>query len=313
MSKDLILSILFSFVSSLVIAFLIEWLKTRFSKHRVSVKIHSAETVDHSALLNLSLRNTGRKGLKFEDCFTGDLTVSITDYAILFIEPIEGSVRPVCELQDGSAKLKWELLKPKEEIHLFIRAEKKDGSLPDASECAKQLSFKFRSDCLDSVDYDYPQPESPQTPEMVRVGRRDMVLRGKIMKRIVFYGGLATVCCLTYSYLTQNVLRYEVTYEGKTYRSSFVDFNVFDDSLHLSSEDGNVKIPLSEFRSIEMMRPEAYRLPRWFYICGSIIMMVASVLSMTKMFRLLILEEKMRLGKKIPFKAYSWVLGGVRN
>ncbi len=313
MIKDLLISFLFTLVASLAIALFIEWLKARFSKRRLRVKINSAETVDHSVLLNLSLRNTGREGLVFKDCFVGDLTVSIADYDIRFIEPIEGSVRPVCELEDGGAKLEWELLNPKEEILLFIRAERKDGSLPDASACAKQLSFKFRSDCLDSFDYDYPQPESPQVPEMVRAGRGDLALRGKIMRRAVFFMGLAAVGTLVYSYLTQNVLRYEVIYEGKTYRSSYVDFNVFDDSLHLSSEDGNVRIPLSEFRSIEKMRPEGYGAPRWFYIFGAIVVMVASVLCMTAGLRLFILEEKMRRGKKIPLKAYSRISWQLRN
>lgn len=106
MSKELLFSFLFTLVSSLAIALLIEWLKTRFSKHRLKVKINSAETVDRSVVIYLCLRNTGRKGIKFTDCFIGDLIVSIAGYDILFIEPIEGSVRPVCELQDGSARPK---------------------------------------------------------------------------------------------------------------------------------------------------------------------------------------------------------------
>ena len=304
MSKELLFSFLFTLVSSLAIALLIEWLKTRFSKHRLKVKINSAETVDRSVVINLCLRNTGRKGIKFTDCFIGDLIVSIAGYDILFIEPIEGSVRPVCELQDGSARLKWELLKPKEDILLFIRAEKKDGSLPVASECANHLSFAFRSDRIDSFAYDYPQPETTPSPEMVIVGRGDMALRGKVMRRAAFNMGLAVMCCLMYSVLTQNVLTYEVTYAGKTYKSSYVVFNVFDDCLHLSSEDGNVRIPLSEFRAIEKMRPEAYGSPRWFFICGSLIIMAMSIFFMTMGIRLMILEIKMRLGKRIPLNAF---------
>lgn len=239
-------------IASFIVALAVElWKKCR-KKHHISVTLDSSdvyssktgkdvnirvdykgEFVDNAlVILYLSITNDGQEDIMFKSHFSDAIKIKSKGYKFLSITAEDDKIKPECHLTEEGATLLWEILKKGESIKLCIAAQSEQpaSSLIDRVDSYNNLSFDFRSDCIDSI-----------TP-LRELTRRDS-LKKKIMNSIVMkYTYMILLCLLFLVFDMSFSSRYDITYEGESYKNSSLLYSPLFKKYVLSSDSMKTKV-----------------------------------------------------------------------
>jgi hypothetical protein len=239
-------------IASLIVALAVEIWKQRRLKHHISVTLDSSDVyssqtgkdvnirVDYKGepvenalvILYLSITNDGQEDIMFKSHFSDAIKITSKGYKFLSITSEDDKIKPECHLTDEGASLSWEILKKGESIKLCIAAQSEQpaSSFIDKVDSYNNLSFDFRSDCIDSI-----------TP-LHELTRRDS-LKKKIMNGIVMkYAYMIFLCLLFLVFDMSFSSRFDITYKGESYKNSSLLYSPLFKKYVLSSDSMKTKV-----------------------------------------------------------------------
>lgn len=223
-------TLLLGILASLIVAVGVEIWKSRRKKYHISMKLDSSEIysprnksevsikVDYKGkpidqalvILHLSVINDGQNDIMFKSHFSEAIRISSKGYKFLSISTENDKVKPICELCEDGAQLSWEILKKRECIKLNIAAqsEKLTSKFIDRVDCYNNLSFDFRSDCIDSIESSH---------EMTQQDSIKQFHYNSALFKFVYMG---FICVLFLALDMYSSSRYDIAYNGQTYQNA---------------------------------------------------------------------------------------------
>jgi len=245
-------TLILGIMASLIVAISLEIWKKRRKKYHISVTLDSSDIyssqigkdvsirVDYKGgaventlvIMCLSITNDGQEDIMFKSHFSDTIKIKIKGYKILSITSEDEKIKPKCGLIDDGASLTWDILKSRESIQLYIAAhsEQSATSMIDRVDCYNNLSFKFRSDCLDNIAL------SHEMTKMDASKRR--FYNGAIMK----YACMILICLLSFVSDMFISSRYDMLYEGKAYKNSTLLYTPLFKKYILNSDSAKTKV-----------------------------------------------------------------------
>lgn len=194
-------TLLLGILASAVVAVFFEFRKRRSDRYRISVFYKSSQLyVQKNAgdvgikvnylgkniktalvVLHVGLENKGRKDIMFSSHFTTKIRIHCEGYRLISVKTSDSKCRPEIELSsDDDALLSWDILKKNEKIDLELVAELKEDTngVIDSLLCYNNLSFDFRSDCLDSIVLEeaYSEEENRERHNEIKLIYRSILL-----------------------------------------------------------------------------------------------------------------------------------------
>lgn len=263
-------TLIFGIIASLIGAILLEQWKKHSNKYHISVKLDSSDVyspqigkdvsikvdykgkaVDNSlVILYLSITNDGKEDIMFKSHFSDVIKIKCRGYKFLSITAEDEMIKPECGLTEEGAILSWDILKVGERIQLCIAAQSEQPatSIVDRVDSYNNLTFEFRSDCIDAIEPSY---------EMTK---RDTLKRrfynGSVLKSVY----MLFVCFLIVLFDMSFSSRYDISYEGQTYKNSTLLYTPLFKKYILSSDSAKTQFLTKEdvqcFDSIVPTNPD---------------------------------------------------------
>ena len=249
-------TLILGIIASSIVALAVEILKKRRKKYHISVTLDSSdvyssqtgkdvsvrvdykgETVDNAlVIMYLSITNDGQEDIMFKSHFSDAIKITSKGYKFLSIIAEDDKIKPECHLRDEGASLSWDILKKGESIKLCIvaQSEQPATSLIDKVDSYNNLSFDFRSDCIDTI--------APSQELTTRDSKKKYFLNGVAMK----YAYMISLCLLFLVYDMAFSSRYDITYEGESYKNSSLLYSPLFKKYVLSSDSAKAKILTKE-------------------------------------------------------------------
>lgn len=263
-------TLILGIVASSIVAIAVELWKKRRKRYHISVTLDSCEVyasqeksdvmirVDYKGkavenalvVMYVSITNDGHDDIMFKSHFSDAIAIKCEGFEFLSFTAEESRVEPICALnEDGSALLSWDILKAGEQIRLCIAAHSrthvKDGL--DGVECYNKLAFDFRSDCIDDLT---PSREMTQREE-----RRKRLFNMRLSTSILFI--IVSFGMLLYDMSFSS--RYDITYDGQTYRNATLLYSPLFQKYILSSDTARTRVlSRTEAEGITAMLPTDY-------------------------------------------------------
>lgn len=208
--SNLILTILVGLLTSGIVA----WVDSIFSKRKsrfhlqtirkssniyhvrnvgdiaIQVQYKGHEVKSSLLVLRLVLENDGKQDIRFDSHFSQGVTIKSDSFSFVGAEAKESLATPLFTCgSDGSATLKWDILKTGETIDFELIAEPKEMAegVLDEDRLFRELKFDFRSDCIDSIN-----AAEEKAPFPIRLLSR----RGLLITCSVILMGFLYVCYL---------------------------------------------------------------------------------------------------------------------
>lgn len=245
-------SLILGILASLIVAVVVELWKKRIKKYHVSAVLESSELYVHQdksdvhikvdykgtsientlVIINVSLVNDGKNDIMFRTHFSDDIKISSEGYRILSISARNDDVKPECKLEDDVAELSWDILKAGESISLRIAAQSVApvSKTIDSVECFNNLSFEFRSDCLDGI--------SPSHELTNHETNRRHLLNNSLLK----YACILVISLFFFLFDMSFSSRFDVVYEGQTYQNATLLYSPLFKKYVLSSDSAATKV-----------------------------------------------------------------------
>lgn len=262
------------------------------NKSDVSIQVgYKGKAIDHSlVILHVRITNDGVSDIMFKSHFADDIKISCKGYRLISVVAHDEKVKPQCALMDDGATLSWEILKSGESIKLSIAAQSDtlESKFNDPVVCFNSLTFGFRSDCIDTIDL---SQELTQADEY-----RKLVFNGSVMKFIL----MASISMLFYFNNMNLSSRYDISYDGLSYRNATLLYSPLFKKYLLSSDSAAAKVLSKEdIKRIEYMIPAdtkntANRIGAIF----EIIVILTIVLSVVSIILSRIRYSKSKLGRQ---------------
>ena len=263
---SLLETLILGIIASLIVALAVELWKKRRKKHHISVTLDSSdvyssqtgkdvsirvnyrgEPVDNAlVILYLSITNDGQEDIMFKSHFSDAIRITSRGYKFLSITAEDEKIKPECHVTDDGATLSWEILKRGESIKLCIAAQSEQPatSLIDKVDSYNNLSFNFRSDCIDTI--------TPSHEMTTRDSLKRRLLNGVVMK----YAYMVFLCLLFLIYDMSFSSRYDITHEGQKYKNSTLLYSPLFKKYVLSSDSMKTKVlSIEEIQTVEDVVP----------------------------------------------------------
>ena len=307
-------TLILGIVASSIVAIAVELWKKRRKRYHISVTLDSCEVyasqeksdvmirVDYKGksienalvIMYVSITNDGHDDIMFKSHFSDAIAIKCEGFEFLSFTAEESKVEPICALNgDGSAQLSWDILKAGEQIRLCIAAHSKssvkDGL--DGVECFNRLAFDFRSDCLDDLT---PSREMTQREE-----RSKRLFNIRLSTNVLFI--VVSLGMLLYDMSFSS--RYDITYDGQTYKNATLLYSPLFQKYILSSDTARTKL-LSrvEVSEITSVLPTAYvNAANWISAMLELMILVMILVSITSIIsdrRAFLSSRKRRSSKK---------------
>lgn len=253
-------------IASLIVALAVELWKKRRKMYHVTMSLDSSEVyspqnksdvciqvdykgkaIDNSlVIMHVSIMNDGMSDIMFKSHFADVIKISCKGYQLISVTARDDKMKPQCALMDDGATLSWEILKSGESIKLSIAAQSdsSESMFNDPVECFNSLTFEFRSDCIDTIEL---------SQELTRADEyRRLVFNGAVMKFIL----MASICLLFYFNNMSLSSRYDISYDGLSYRNATLLYSPLFKKYLLSSDSAAARVlSRDDIKSIEHMIP----------------------------------------------------------
>lgn len=204
------------------------------SKSEVSINVNYKGTPIDNALvvLHISLTNDGKEDIKFDTHFSDKIQIACKGYRFLSISADNNRVKPLCELCDNGATLSWDIFKKREIIRLNITAQLIENSseMIDKVDCFNNLSFDFRSDCIDAIEASH---------EMTR---QDSLWKSQHSISLMKYASMAVICLWFFLFDMYFSSRYDITFNGQTYQNANLLYSPLFGKYLLNSDSDRTKV-----------------------------------------------------------------------
>lgn len=261
-------TLLLGILASAIVAVFFEYRKRRLDRYRISVFYKSSQLyVQKNAgdvgikvnyldkniktaliVLHVGLENKGRKDIMFSSHFTTKIRIHCEGYRLISVKTSDSKCRPEIELSsDDDALLSWDILKKREKIDLELVAELKEDTnvVIDSLLCYNNLSFDFRSDCLDSI-----VPEKAYSVEENRERHNEI----KLIYRSIL---LLTLALFMMELDMATATRFNLNLDnGQPFQETNIMYSsIFDKYIVSSQTDGTMIISSEEMKGLVSLIP----------------------------------------------------------
>ena len=183
------------------------------NKSDVSIKVnYKGMFVDNAiVIMHISITNYGQNDIMFTSHFSEAIKIQSKGYRFLSISAVDNKTKPICEImEDGTATLLWDILKRGESLKISITAlsEQPISIVVDRVDCYNNLSFDFRSDCIDTIA---PYQEMTQQDERLWLSLNSSIVKYAYM---IFISFLFLYFDMSFS------SRYDLSYEGQSLKNA---------------------------------------------------------------------------------------------
>ena len=193
----------------------------------ISLSYKNENVGDSIVVATVMLVNTGRKDIAFSQVFEKEIGIVLKDAKIIDVIVERESEKVGSKVVKGQEKdgcdwlLSWGILKKRERIVLRIVAVYQSGEDSSIINIAKDLSFEFRGNNIDSFEF--------ATPFHIKTVRNSIFVIAAIFLAFLF------------AIPTESSIRYDVIVNGITHENVTIRYNVYTQEYSLKGEGTSVK------------------------------------------------------------------------